>query len=263
MKTGYRHLIFSAMVLSLVGAGLIMAGCSSPSPSSSTPSASPSPSASAIAPAIDSATAAPPSGGRQPFGQGQGAVGTIANIQGNTLAVNTLQGGQITVNIAQNTSIQMDVKGSISDLQTGQFLTVAGTSDSNGNVTASSIILRPQFAGASRIPPVGTNFPAGTVFPSGTRPARPDSGNNPGFLSRGTAGTLASINGNTLVLTAGQGQVTVYVNAATLIQKTLTGTISDLQAGETITAVGARDASGNVNALSINVRSQELGSPAS
>jgi hypothetical protein len=195
----------------------------------------------------------PAAGSRQPFAQG--AIGTIASIGANSLAVNTLQGAQVTVNVAQNTTIQMDVKGAVSDLQAGQFLTVAGNPDASGNVAATSIMLRPQSPGTARTPPAGTNFP------TGVRPGRTDNAAAAGFAARGTFGTVAAVNGNTLTLNAGQGQVTVNIGANTLIQKTVAGTIADLKVGDTITAMGPRDASGNINAVAITVRSQELGAP--
>ena len=73
----------------------------------------------------------------------------------------------------------------------------------------------------------------------------------------GAFGTLAKIDGNTLTLTTGQGQqVTVTVGSNTTIQKTVSGTISDLQVGESLTVIGARDANGNINAVSIMIRPQ-------
>jgi Domain of unknown function (DUF5666) len=255
MNTGYRQLIYSGIGVGMIGLAVLTAACSSPASTASSPSPSAIQSSTPVAPATTpAATVQPSAGARQPFAQG--AVGTIASISANSVMLNTLQGGQLTVNVAQNTTIQMDVKGTISDLQVGQFLTVAGNTDSSGNVAATSIMLRAQSPGTARTPPAGTNFP------TGVRPGRTDGGAGSGFPARGTFGTVASINGNTLVLNAGQGQVTVTVDANTLIQKTVAGTIADLKVGDSITAMGPRDASGNVNAVAITVRSQELGAPA-
>ena len=64
--------------------------------------------------------------------------GTLTNVNGNILTLNTQQGSE-TVSVGSSTSIQKYVTGTLTDLQTGQFLTVTGTADASGNVAASSI----------------------------------------------------------------------------------------------------------------------------
>ena len=121
-------------------------------------------------PTTFAASVAPASGARQPFAPG--AIGTIASVGADSVTVNTLQGAPVTVNLAQTTAIQMDVKGAVSDLQTGQFLTVAGSTDASGNVSATSVMIRSQLPGAPRTPPTGTSFPTGTRPANGQRHRR-------------------------------------------------------------------------------------------
>ena len=258
MKFDFRHFLLYGLFLSMVLMVTIMAtACStSPSPATSTP-ISPSttvPSTSitpASTPAGSSATSAPNQSLRQ------GTTGTITSINGNTLSITNLQGNQVTVNVGDNTAIDKTVAGSLADLQPGVFLTVAGAPDTNGNITATSIMIRTQ--GFSTPPP-------GATFAPGTRTTRPGNGTGSGFpnggAGRGTLGTLKSVNGNTLTLTTMQGSdVTVDVNDSTSIQKTIAGTISDLQQGESVTVMGTQDASGNITANVISIRPASQISP--
>ncbi len=79
--------------------------------------------------------------------QGQGASGTVASIDGSTLTLTTAQ-GPVTVNVGSNTSVQKTDTGALSDIQEGESLTVIGSRDANGNITATSIIIRPPRQGA-------------------------------------------------------------------------------------------------------------------
>lgn len=249
MKSNFKRLLPFGLAMALtVILVMAVAACSSPStpaPSQTVPS-TPPPAASAPAQPAPSA-----SNGNAPR-QGGGASGTLTKIDGNTLTLNTQQ-GQTIVNISSNTVIQKTVSGSLADLQTGQILTVIGTADASGNIAASSIALRPQGQNPGFSPPAGAApNPSGRPNrPSGMASPRPNMG-GPG---NGTFGTLAKIDGNTLTLTTGQGQtVVVTVSSGTVIQKTVNGSISDLQVGQSLTAMGSRDASGNLNAVSISIR---------
>jgi hypothetical protein len=100
---------------------------------------------------------APPGNGGTPSQSGtrtprqrQGTMGTLAKIDGNILTLTTSQ-GTATVNVGPDTTIQETVAGTISDLQEGQSLSVIGSRDANGNISANSI----------RIQPPGQNAPPG------------------------------------------------------------------------------------------------------
>ncbi len=69
------------------------------------------------------------------------------------------------------------------------------------------------------------------------------------------SGTLKSVNGNTLTISENNGStVTVTVNAQTVIEKTVTGTPTDLQSGERITVLSDQTGGSNLVARSIQIR---------
>jgi len=193
-------------------------------------------------------------------GAGPGANGTLTKINGNTLTLTTAQ-ELMTVNVSSDTTIQKTITGTTSDLQKGEFLNIIGTQDTNGDIIATSITIQPQSQGAPSTPPAGAS-----AIPSGTPPS--GNGTNPGFpgggpggsagggAGSGTNGTLTKINGNTLTVTTMQKQVTVNISSDTVIQKTTTGTLSDLQEGESLTVIGTKDANGNISATSIIIQPQ-------
>jgi hypothetical protein len=74
-------------------------------------------------------------------------------------------------------------------------------------------------------------------------------------------GTISGINGNTLTVTTTQGQVQVNVDSNTVIQKTVTGPLSDLSVGDSLTVFGAPDSNGDINAAGIMVRPEGQGTP--
>jgi hypothetical protein len=85
---------------------------------------------------------ATPSPGKAPR-QHQGANGTITNLGGNILTLNT-ERGPVKVKIGSDTTILRSTTGNISDLRVGEALSITGSQDTNGNITATSIRIRPQ-----------------------------------------------------------------------------------------------------------------------
>src|SRR2546427_13223815 len=59
----------------------------------------------------------------------------------------------------------------------------------------------------------------------------------------GASGQLVQINGNTLILTGANGDVTVTYTTTTTITKMSTATLADITAGESIFPTGAKDSS--------------------
>src|SRR2546426_12569344 len=59
----------------------------------------------------------------------------------------------------------------------------------------------------------------------------------------GASGQLVQINGNTLILTGANGDVTVTYTTTTTITKMSTATLADITAGESIFATRAKDSS--------------------
>ena len=68
-------------------------------------------------------------------------------------------------------------------------------------------------------------------------------------------GTVKSVQGNTLEVTAADGStVTVTTNAQTTVQKTVTGTVSDIKAGDRVSVAG-NNSGGTVTATEISIQS--------
>jgi len=174
--------------------------------------------------------------------QRQRTTGTITKINGSTLTLRTGQ-GPVTVNInSDNITIQNITAGALSDLHEGGYLIAVGSQDVNGNITATSIMIRSQDQGAPPTPPFGAT-PA--------NPRSPRSG-----ARRGASGTLTKINGNILTLATAQGPVTVNISSDNItIQNITTGTLSDLHEGQSLTVVGPQDTDGNVTANLIFIQS--------
>ncbi|MGD1119632.1 MAG: DUF5666 domain-containing protein [Dehalococcoidales bacterium] len=245
MKAILKHHIGYVLVTILIAATAIAATACSSAAAKTTPAATSTPTTTppaATAPATN-----------QP--QRQGIMGTLQSIDGNTLTLTNAQGTQVTVNLDSSTSIQKTVTGTLADLQQGDNLIVTGTADANGNITANTISVRPAGQGFTGRNPGGTFTPRRTPNPSATPPAGGSFGNF-------TTGTLNAINGESLTLSTQQGnQITVTVTDATVIDKTVAGTTSDLQPGDTLMITETQDASGNTIAGTISIRPQGQGFP--
>ena len=171
--------------------------------------------------------------------------GTLTKINGNILTLTTAQ-GPVTVICSDNTTIQNVTTGSLSDLHAGGYLIAIGPQDASGSITATSIMIRSQ--GAPPTPPPGAT-PA--------NPRSPRTG-----ARRGASGIITQINGNVLTLTTARGPVTVNISSDnTTIQNIMTGTLSDLHEGQSLTVMGPQDTNGNVTAISIIIQTQSQGAP--
>jgi len=157
----------------------------------------------------------------------------------------------MTVNITADTTVQRVVAGASADLKVGQFLSVAGTADANGDITASSVTVTTRAFGASSSPPNGgppdggmPSPPSGT--PQFTRPT--------GVPGNGAFGTIAEISGNRVTISGQQGQQTiVMVSADTSIVVMTDASLSDLRVGLSVTVSGRQNDQGGIDAISITV----------
>ena len=77
------------------------------------------------------------------FAGGGGLSGTIEEIQGNTVTVNTSQ-GPLQATIGTDTTIQMFAEGTLTDLRAGLRVTVIGQRGEDGTVEARSILITPE-----------------------------------------------------------------------------------------------------------------------
>lgn len=71
-------------------------------------------------------------------GGGRGTFGQIKSIEGNTITLSSPQ-SEVKVEITDATVVRKLVEGARADLTVGETITVRGTTDANGNVTADNI----------------------------------------------------------------------------------------------------------------------------
>lgn len=91
-------------------------------------------------------------------------------------------------------------------------------------------------------------FPGQGAFPSGTPQA-----SQRGTLLQGGGlmGTIEKIEGNTLVITTDDGDVSVQTTDTTLIEKTMSVDVEDLELGERVIVSGSENEDGSYTARSI------------
>ncbi len=81
-------------------------------------------------------------GGTGGFGGGAGGSsisGTVTVVSGDTLYVTATNGTVYTVKTSGTTTVSISSSGTLSQLKPGQTVTIAGSADSSGDVTATSI----------------------------------------------------------------------------------------------------------------------------
>lgn len=256
MRFNLRHYIGYGLALAIVSLLAVLVASCSATPSAVT--SAPVSTTATVPAASNTPSADSPAPSSPAVFQRRGTSGTISTISGNTLTVSSPQGNQVTVDVGSSTAIEKTVAGSLSDLQPGLFLTVVGTPDADGVISATSIMIRSQ--GFPTPPPGATFTPRAGTYPQGNGSGSGFPGN---FAGRGTFGTLKSLNGDTLTLTTVQGNdVTVNINDATAIQKTVSGTLSDLQPGQFVNVTGPQGADGNIAAGMISIQPARQSSPA-
>ena len=89
-----------------------------------------------------SSSAAPAdfSAGERPTGSFGGATsGTVTAVDGDTVTIELEDGSTVTVTASADTTVTTTTDAAVSDLAEGDTITVAGETDDDGNVTATSI----------------------------------------------------------------------------------------------------------------------------
>ncbi len=71
-------------------------------------------------------------------------IGTTGQVNGSNLTVTDTQGNDYTVNVTSTTQILQTVSATAADLKTGTAVSVAGTPDSSGAITARSVTILPK-----------------------------------------------------------------------------------------------------------------------
>jgi len=108
-------------------------------------------------------------GGTGTGGARGGAVtGTVSAVSGTTITITDSTGKSVTVNTSPQTTVTIGKTGTVADLTTGSQVTVLGTPDSSGNITARSVV--------SGITGLGFGGRGGNRTPGGT-PSSPGGSN--------------------------------------------------------------------------------------
>ena len=94
----------------------------------------------------------------------------------------------------------------------------------------------------------------GTTRNRGQFSGGPGGAGGAGGRGGATAGTVQSVNGNTIAVTDAQGQTkTVTLESGTTITKSTTGSASDITTGETIVVRGTANSDGSTTAQSVSI----------
>ncbi len=223
-------------------------------------------------PRTGGATPASPSGAPQnqpgARGGGPGISGTVKSVSGATIQVTAQDGNAITVNTNAQTTYQKETSATLADVQVGVRVIVA--SDTSGaTVTARSIQISsgaepgfgapPQGAGQpGGVPPQGAGQPGGAPSAQGTplagTPPNPGSGQAGRVGGPGVGGTVKSVSGATIQVTAPDGStITVNTNTATTFFKQTSATLADVKAGERVTILGEQ------SGVTITARTIQIG----
>ncbi len=205
------------------------------------------------------ATPAPGQGGPG-FNPNNFAAGQVKGISGSTITLTTTN-GTLTVDASDQTQIQKLDQGSLSDIQVGQRITVRGARASDGTVTAQMIQIGGQFGGRGANAGGTPRARRGTPGPGrgGAAGAGGQNGGPGASPANFVAGQVQQISGNTITLTANGGTVTVNAGAQTQIRKLDQATLSDIQAGQRITAQGSLGSDGTFTAQMIQIGSLPMG----
>ena len=80
-------------------------------------------------------------GGQSGTTSNQNLVGTVGQLNGNMLTINDANGADYTVQLTSSTQISTDSTATAADLQVGKAVTVVGTSDNHGGITARQVLI--------------------------------------------------------------------------------------------------------------------------
>jgi hypothetical protein len=272
-----KYSFLTAASALVVGAALVLTGCSS----KSSTGASSTPSSGSQAQGQGQGQGRP--GGQGGFGGG-GTAGEIAAVDGSTLQVQS-SSSQTAVDVSSSTAITKTVDVALSAVKVGECITATtapaqGTSGSSSSSSSSSspvtsvAISQPTngscdggFGGAGGQRPTDrpSNRPSGwpSGFPSG---APGGQGGQRGNFVLPTSGKVTAVSGSTLTVDALDFQTqktsskTVTVDSSTTYTEQQTGASSDLVVGQCVVARGKADDTGTVAATAITVSAPVNGS---
>jgi hypothetical protein len=216
-------------------AAFSVAACGSsnnPAPAASKNSISPPTSSSSTAAAPTPATPTPQAA------NGKDRVsGLIASVSGNTVQVNQ-KSGTTTVDINGSTRIAQITTSQLTDVTPGSCVTARLPHDNAQGAAARHIMIAPATDGGCNAPPNGH--------------------------SAVVRGTVASVNGNTVVVNVNQNgstsQANLTVDNNTTYTKRASATSAAIAQGECLAAQGTDDTSGTLQATNVTVAPAQNGS---
>ena len=186
------------------------------------------------------------------------ASGTINSVSNTTLLFTDRQGTEVQATYDSSTVFIQQAAGTTADLKEGTPVTTTVQQGSNNTYTALTISLRNGAAlTVGRLGSLRGCVGQRRNGIGGTGGA--GLGNLPGVFGTATAagrqsvsGTIAQMNGSTLVVTDASGNdFSIQVTKTTRIGKTETATASDLKSGLTVTVAGTKDSQGVLHATYI------------
>jgi Domain of unknown function (DUF5666) len=218
---------FTALSLAACGSSGAPSPSAASSKSSTATTAPPAPSAS-------STTPTPGAAGRDGKDKAFGLVGSVS---GGTV---TLTGpkGPATVDVTPSTRVIEFTPGQLTDVTAGECVLVRPTKHGGGQptVTAAAVLVGQADNGQC------------------------GGGGGGHGREHGVSGTVASVSGSSIVLTAtDNSQTTVAVSPDTRYTKRSTADTSAISAGQCLAARGAKDGSGNLQATEVNLRPADNG----
>jgi hypothetical protein len=198
-----------------------------------------------------------------------GADGTLVQIASTSMILAGSTGIDTTVDYTGSTPVTQTSTGSFAQITVGSCVTVTGTKDATGAITASSVGVSPAVNGSCAARAVLGGSPR--AFPSG----RPSGSFTPRATPSGIPANLASIRGMVTALSGTtlsvQGTETAFAGGAprsspapsvtasvtvptsVTVDFTAPGSDADLTDGVCVLAVGSKSTSGTVTASSLSI----------
>lgn len=191
-----------------------------------------------------------------------GAFGTVAEVSGNAAQVQNPQNGQVTVNFDGSTTFTDSVAAALTDVTTGECVSVTGTAGSSADqLTAKAVtITKPGTNGCSAGGGDGTGGGGGASrTPNPSRQPRPSGSNAPNANGSRVFGTVSAVSATgftthgTNPSTKANVDTTVTVDSSTTFTKTVSATSAALVVGVCVAALGKADDTGAITAKSIAI----------
>jgi hypothetical protein len=149
--------------------------------------------------------------------------GTIESVNGDTMSVKLRDGAAATVKLADKGPVRAVVKKSLADIKQGDFIAVTGLPQPDGTQKAVSIAIFPE-----ALRGVGEGYRPWDYMPDSK------------MTNATVDSTVASVNGQELVLKYKDGEQKVIVTPSTEITAFAPATMADVKSGEKIFVAGAK-----------------------